>query len=198
MHGAGASPAELRATGDAVWTAAADFVEEYRAVLDALRAAHRDAADLLSEAAGILRTADSATLGPLSPLRVVLIDDAQELTRGGIGVVQALLDRGIAVHAFGDPDISSGAFRGASPELFAQLAGALTTVHVLDGAHRQRPLLTALTRTVTQAIGVSGRVEHRRAPAPTAGTTARRSRPSSRRRPTRSSTASRESCATGI
>ncbi|MCT1364448.1 MULTISPECIES: ATP-dependent helicase [unclassified Microbacterium] len=165
----GASPAELRATGDAVWTAAADFVEEYRAVLDALRAAHRDAADLLSEAAGILRTADSATLGPLSPLRVVLIDDAQELTRGGIGVVQALLDRGIAVHAFGDPDISSGAFRGASPELFAQLAGALTTVHVLDGAHRQRPLLTALTRTVTQAIGVSGRVEHRRAPAPTAG-----------------------------
>lgn len=164
----GASPAELRATGDAVWTAAADFVEEYRTVLDALRSAHRDAADLLGEAAGILRTADAATLGALAPLRVVLIDDAQELTRGGIGVVRALLDRGIAVQAFGDPDISSGAFRGASPELFAQLTGALGAVHVLDGAHRQRPLLTALTRTVTQAIGVSGRVEHRRAPAPAA------------------------------
>ena len=164
----GASPAELRATGDAVWTAAADFVEEYRAVLDALRAAHRDTADLLSEAAGILRTADGATLGPLAPLRVVLIDDAQELTRGGIGVVRALRERGVAVQAFGDPDISSGAFRGASPELFAQLTGALGTVHVLDGAHRQRPLLTALTRTVTQAIGASGRVEHRRAPAPAA------------------------------
>ncbi|MFE7066784.1 ATP-dependent helicase [Microbacterium sp. NPDC057658] len=164
----GASPAELRATGDAVWTAAADFVEEYRAVLDALRAAHRDTADLLSEAAGILRTADGATLGPLAPLRVVLIDDAQELTRGGVGVVRALRERGVAVQAFGDPDISSGAFRGASPELFAQLTGALGTVHVLDGAHRQRPLLTALTRTVTQAIGASGRVEHRRAPAPAA------------------------------
>lgn len=164
----GATPAELRATGDAVWTAAADFVEEYRTVLDALRSAHRDAADLLGEAAGILRTADAATLGALAPLRVVLIDDAQELTRGGIGVVRALLDRGIAVQAFGDPDISSGAFRGASPELFAQLTGALGAVHVLDGAHRQRPLLTALTRTVTQAIGVSGRVEHRRAPAPAA------------------------------
>lgn len=164
----GASPAELRATGDAVWTAAADFVEEYRTVLDALRSAHRDAADLLGEAAGILRTADAATLGALAPLRVVLIDDAQELTRGGIGVVRALLGRGIAVQAFGDPDISSGAFRGASPELFAQLTGALGAVHVLDGAHRQRPLLTALTRTVTQAIGASGRVEHRRAPAPAA------------------------------
>ena len=165
----GASPDELRATGDAVWSAAADFVEEYRSVLDALRAAHRDAADLLGEAAAILRTADSAALGPLAPLRVVLIDDAQALTRGGIGVVRALLDRGIAVQAIGDPDISSGAFRGASPELFAQLAGALGAVHVLDGAHRQRPLLTALTRTVTQAIGVSGRVEHRRAPVPIAG-----------------------------
>ncbi|MBP3977927.1 ATP-dependent DNA helicase [Microbacterium sp. BLY] len=162
----GASADELRATGDAVWAAAADFMEEYRSVLDALRAAHRDAADLLSEAAGILRAADAPTLGALAPLRVVLIDDAQELTRGGIGVVRALRERGIAVQAFGDPDISSGAFRGASPELFAQLAGALDAVHVLDGAHRQHPLLTTLTRTVTQAIGVSGRVEHRRAPVP--------------------------------
>ena len=162
----GASADELRATGDAVWAAAAEFMEEYRSVLDALRAAHRDAADLLSEAAGILRAADAPTLGALAPLRVVLIDDAQELTRGGIGVVRALRERGIAVQAFGDPDISSGAFRGASPELFAQLAGALDAVHVLDGAHRQRPLLTTLTRTVTQAIGVSGRVEHRRAPVP--------------------------------
>lgn len=162
----GARPDELRATGDEVWTAAAEFLLDYRAVLDALRSAHRDAADLLSEASALLHTADAATLGPLAPLRVVLIDDAQELTRGGISLVRALRSRGIAVLAFGDPDISSGAFRGASPELFAQLAGALGEVHVLDHPHRQNPALTSLTRTVTQAIGVSGRVDHRRAPAP--------------------------------
>lgn len=162
----GVHPDELRASGDEVWAATADFLVEYRTVLDALRSAHRDAADLLSEASTILRGADAATLGPLAPLSVVLIDDAQELTRGGIAMVRGLRDRGIAVLAFGDPDISSGSFRGASPELFAQLAGALGEVHVLDGAHRQRPALTALTRTVTQAIGVSGRVEHRRAPVP--------------------------------
>lgn len=162
----GVHPDELRDSGNEVWAATAEFLVEYRAVLDALRAAHRDAADLLSEASTILQAADAATLGPLAPLRVVLIDDAQELTRGGIAVVRALRSRGIAVLAFGDPDISSGSFRGASPELFAQLAGALGEVHVLDGAHRQRPALTALTRTVTQAIGVSGRVEHRRAPVP--------------------------------
>ncbi|MCK2036287.1 ATP-dependent helicase [Microbacterium sp. SSW1-49] len=165
----GARPGELRDAGDPVWAAAAEFLEEYRSVLDALRSAHRDAADLLSEASAILEVADPATLGPLAPLRVVLIDDAQELTRGGIAVVRALRARGVAVHAFGDPDISSGAFRGASPELFAQLAGALGEVHVLDEPHRQKPALTTLTRTITQAIGVSGRVEHRRAPCPVEG-----------------------------
>jgi superfamily I DNA/RNA helicase len=164
----GAGPDELRAAGEPAWAAVAEFLVEYRGVLDAARSAHRDAADLVAEAGAILHTADAATLGPLAALRVVLIDDAQELTRGGVALVQALQARGIAVLAFGDPDISSGAFRGASPELFAQLAGALGTVHVLDGPHRQAPALTALTRTVTQAIGVSGRVEHRRAPVPVA------------------------------
>ena len=162
----GVHPDELRGSGNPVWAAAAEFLVEYRTVLDRMRSAHRDAADLLSEAEAILYTADPATLGPLAPLRVVLIDDAQELTRGGIGIVRALRSRGIAVLAFGDPDISSGAFRGATPELFAQLAGALGEVHVLDGPHRQKPALTHLTRTVTQAIGVSGRVDHRRAPLP--------------------------------
>lgn len=162
----GARPDELRASGDPAWSAVADFMVEYRSVLDLARAAHRDTADLLTEACAILQRADSATLGPLASLRVVLIDDAQELTRGGIDVVRALRSRGTAVLAFGDPDISSGAFRGATPELFAQLAAALGDVHVLDGPHRQVPALTALTRTVTQAIGASGRVDHRRAPLP--------------------------------
>ncbi|WP_067198358.1 ATP-dependent helicase [Microbacterium sp. XT11] len=160
----GAGIEELRAAGDPAWSAAADFIVEYRSVLDAARAAHRDTADLLAEAREILLTADAAVLGPLARLRVVMIDDAQELTRGGIAVVEALQQRGVAVLAFGDPDISSGAFRGASPELFARLAGVLGDVHVLDTPHRQEPGLTALTRTVIQAIGVSGRVEHRRAP----------------------------------
>ena len=162
----GARPDELREAGDAAWSAVADFLVEYRAVLDLARASHRDAADLLAEACAILQLAEPAALGPLADLKAVLIDDAQELTRGGIAVVKALRARGVAVLAFGDPDISSGAFRGASPELFAQLATALGEVHVLDAPHRQAPALTALTRTVTQAIGAAGRVDHRRAPTP--------------------------------
>lgn len=162
----GVSPEELRESDRDAWRAVADFIIEYRGVLDQFRSAHRDAADLLSEAAALLRTADTPSLGALGELRTVLIDDAQELTSGGIAIVQALRDRGIAVLAFGDPDISSGAFRGASPELFARLAAVLGDLFVLDEPHRQTPALTDLTRRVTQAIGVAGRVEHRRAPAP--------------------------------
>lgn len=162
----GVQPHELQASERPVWRAVGTFIDEYHAVLAGMRTAYRDAADLLSEAAAILREADATVLGPLAPLRVVLIDDAQEITRGGITMVRALRARGIAVLAFGDPDISSGAFRGASPQLFHELSGILERVFVLDTPHRQKPALTDLTRTVTQAIGVAGRVEHRRAPGP--------------------------------
>lgn len=160
----GVLPEQLAASDRESWRSAGSFLTEYRAVLGGMRSAHRDVPDLLSEASAILRDADAATLGPLASLRVVLIDDAQELTRGGVTLVRALRARGIAVLAFGDPDISSGAFRGASPQLFHELASVLQQVFVLDEPHRQVPALTALTRSITQAIGAAGRVEHRRAP----------------------------------
>lgn len=160
----GVAPGELEHSGREVWQAAADFLDEYRDVMGGMRVAHRDIPELLGEATGILATADAASLGPLASLRTVLIDDAQELTRGGVRLVRALRQRGVAVLAFGDPDISSGAFRGASPQLFADLAQVLGDVRVLDAAHRQSAVLTSLTRMVTQAIGAAGRVDHRRAP----------------------------------
>lgn len=148
------------------WGAIASFLADYRAVLAHMRSAHRESAELISEAAHIVRAASTqgSELGGLGRLRVVLVDDAQELTRGGIDLLRALRSRGVAVLAFGDPDISSGSFRGATPQLFAELAAELVTVHVLDGAHRQSAALLHTTRSLTQAIGVSGRVEHRRAP----------------------------------
>ncbi|MBV0894530.1 ATP-dependent DNA helicase [Microbacterium sp. NC79] len=148
------------------WGAIASFLADYRAVLSHMRSAHRESAELISEAAQIVRDAspEGGELGALGRLRVVLVDDAQELTRGGLDLLRALRGRGVAVLAFGDPDISSGSFRGATPQLFADLAAELVTVHVLTGAHRQSDALQHVTRSLTQAIGVSGRVEHRRPP----------------------------------
>ncbi|MEZ3159741.1 ATP-dependent DNA helicase [Microbacterium sp. BWT-B31] len=152
------------ATGRDTWMAAAAFFEDYRYALARMRGAHRDPAELVHEAAGILASAGEGSIGAAGQLRVLLVDDAQELTRGGVALLEAARERGIAVVAFGDPDIGSGAFRGAGPELFERIVRVLGPIHVLGGAHRASPALTRLTRTVTASIGASGRVDHRRAP----------------------------------
>ena len=160
----GVGAAELASLDVPAWTSVARFMRDYRNVLDGMRSPHREVAELYGEAAAALR--GGAVIAGLERLRIVLIDDAQELTRGGVAVAEALRARGIAVLAFGDPDIGSGAFRGATPELFLRLSSSLGEQHVLDGAHRAAPALVHLTRDVTQAIGVAGVVAHRRAPGP--------------------------------
>ncbi len=82
-----------------------------------MRGAHRDAADLAREAVAVLDEArvERGLLGRFSALRCILVDDAQELTAGGIDLLRACRGLGIGVVAFGDPDVGSGAFRGATP-----------------------------------------------------------------------------------
>jgi superfamily I DNA/RNA helicase len=155
--------------GEAGWAAAASFLREYRDALAQMSTRARDAADLLREAATVLLSTPGGAegerlLGTAGRLRAIVVDDGQELTRGGLDIVAALRDRGVAVIAFGDPDIASGAFRGASPELFAELCDLLGTASVLDAPHRAGAGLTRLTRVVTASIGAAGRVDHRRAP----------------------------------
>lgn len=171
----GVAAPELAALGQsldrAAWPAVASFMVEYRDVLARVRTDHRGAADLVAEAAALLRDAPAGAtgadvLGPVARLRCVLVDDAQELTAGHQDFILALRARGIAVLAFGDPDIGSGAFRGITPELFARTAAQLGAVHVLDEDHRSTPAIARLARFATQGIGAGGRVDHRRDPGP--------------------------------
>ncbi|WP_243074588.1 UrvD/REP family ATP-dependent DNA helicase [Microbacterium sp. SS28] len=169
------APEALAGAGEAydrpAWTAAASFLREYRDVLGSMRSAHRDPAELVHEAAGLLAGAargdkGEQRLGAAADLRVVLLDDAQELTPGGVGLVRAFRARGVAVMAFGDPDIGSGAFRGASASLFRELGDLLGETWVLDTPHRATASLTRLARTVTESIGAGGTIVHRRPPGP--------------------------------
>lgn len=168
----GLSPDRLAQLADEhdlpAWRALASFTREYDDVRAAMRGAHRDAAGLVREAVGLART-----LPPGDPawqvagrLRVLLVDDAQELTLGGIELLEACRARGIAVLAFGDPDISAGAFRGATPENFARLA-AQVPVHVLPTVHRGTPAQQELAAQLTSRIGAAGIVAHRRPPSGT-------------------------------
>lgn len=156
--------------GVPVWAAVGSFAAEYRAVRAEMRGAHRDAADLAREAVAVLHEAagERELLGRFASLRCILVDDAQELTAGGIDLLQACRARGIGVVAFGDPDVGSGAFRGASPENFARLAADLGTMAALGSPHRGTAEQIDLVRTVSARIGAAGVVAHRRPPSGTA------------------------------
>lgn len=148
-----------------VWASLASFAAEYHAVRADMRGAHRDAAGLVREAVGLARTlpADGPEWALVSRLRAVLVDDAQELTLGGVELLEALRARGVAVLAFGDPDVASGSFRGARPENFARLAAG-GPVHVLGAAHRGTPVQRDLAARLAARVGAAGMVAHRRAP----------------------------------
>ena len=160
----GVESARLRelaaASGTAVWETMAGFLDEYLQVRADMRGAHRDAAGLVREAVGVLRTAAPGT-GITDRVGVILVDDAQELTLGGVELLEACRQRGIAVVAFGDPDVGSGSFRGATPENFARLANSLGSVRALTTRHRGTPWQSELVRQVTQRIGAVGVVSHR-------------------------------------
>ncbi|KAA9110265.1 ATP-dependent DNA helicase [Microbacterium rhizomatis] len=167
----GIEPARLaelgREQGVDAWLSLASFFTEYLRVRADMRGAHRDAAGLVREAVGILRTAPrgaASELGAAGRIEVILIDDAQELTLGGVELIEACAARGLAVMAFGDPDVGSGVFRGATPENFARIARRLGDPLVLATAHRGTRGQIDLVRTITQRIGAVGVVAHRRPP----------------------------------
>jgi superfamily I DNA/RNA helicase len=158
----GVSREELAGLAGGAWKPIAELTEEYGAVLNRMSTNAMGAAELVGAARRAL--AERQELPGIDRLRVVLVDDAQELTLGGVGLVEALRARGVAVLAAGDPDIASGAFRGITPDLFGALVRALGEVHVLRGQHRSSDEIEWIVRRTTQAIGAGGLVDHRQAP----------------------------------
>ncbi|WP_374974746.1 ATP-dependent helicase [Microbacterium trichothecenolyticum] len=160
----GIEPRRLRELGERhelpAWVALSSFFGEYLQVRDGMRGAHRDAAGLVREAVGLVRAAPAGSPA-IDRVRVVLVDDAQELTLGGVELLEAVRARGAAVLAFGDPDVGSGSFRGATPENFARLAASLGAVHVLSVGHRGTAWQRELVGRVTERIGAVGVVAHR-------------------------------------
>ncbi|MEV8266159.1 ATP-dependent DNA helicase [Microbacterium sp. NPDC076911] len=160
----GIDPQRLRALGEAsdrpVWVSLGSFFGEYLQVRSDMRGAHRDAAGLVREAVHVLRTAGPG-IEAIDRLQVIVIDDAQELTLGGVELIAAARERGIAVVAFGDPDVGSGTFRGATPANFAQLTGLLGQLFVLSDVHRGGKWNNDVVRRITQRIGAVGVVAHR-------------------------------------
>jgi superfamily I DNA/RNA helicase/RecB family exonuclease len=165
----GVSPDRLRELGRVhgrpAWVAAAEFIEGYLTVISASRPSHLDAAEIAQFAVAAI---GSAAPGERTQrLRLVIVDDLQEATESTLAILRALAARGIAVLAFGDPDVAANAFRGGEPDALGRLGTVLGIPDiaslVLATAHRQGPDLRAFTATVTERIGTAAAGAQRKA-----------------------------------
>ncbi len=164
----GIHPSRLRelafTVNEPAWAAAADFIDEYTEVVEQSHGQQFDAAELAAYAARIVSDAPagqaaSATLGTLAGLRLIVIDDVQDASAGAISLLRAFAARGCAIVAFGDPDVATGAFRGAQADVMGELSERLGGESVralrLDTVHRGGPALRALVQSITGHIGAA-------------------------------------------
>ncbi|MEV4440124.1 ATP-dependent DNA helicase [Streptomyces sp. NPDC049577] len=140
-------------TGRRDWGAAAAFLAEYldvldmRGVLDYAELVHR--AVLLAE-----RTAELA-----ARYDAVYVDEYQDTDPAQVRLLRALAGGGRTLVAFGDPDQSIYAFRGADvngildfPHTFARADGSAAPVRVLTVSRRSGDRLLAATRLLARRM----------------------------------------------
>ena len=167
---AGLGPDDLadlgRRAGRPEWVQAARSFREYEQVM-ALRStpadqgARYDPAAVVSAAADALRDwpVTAADAGPRWSL--ILVDDAQDVTRATIDLLDVAASRGSRVILLGNADESVQGYRGAVPSFLADAPapaprGWGAALLRLGGSHRQPPPLGAFGALVAERIGVSG------------------------------------------
>ncbi|MEP6478332.1 MAG: ATP-dependent DNA helicase [Rhodoglobus sp.] len=154
------SPARLRQLGRSTdrpeWVAAADFIDEYLQFASFVRESQLDAAELARFAVAAIGSEDPGER--VAALRLVVIDDLQEATESTLAILRALAARGVAIVAFGDPDVAANAFRGGEPDALGRLASVLgvpATTLTLSTSHRQGEGLRGFTAAITGRIGAA-------------------------------------------
>ncbi|GAA2515564.1 UvrD-helicase domain-containing protein [Streptomyces gobitricini] len=135
-------------TGRRDWSAAAAFLAEYLDVLDMQGVL--DYAELVHRA---VLLAEEATLPDYD---AVFVDEYQDTDPAQVRLLRALAGGGRTLYAFGDPDQSIYAFRGADvngildfPGTFRRADGAPSPVAVLTTSRRSGAALLSATRLLT-------------------------------------------------
>ena len=165
----GVSPVALAALGRKhgrdEWVAASHFITVYDAVKGSYRERHFDSTELIREAATIIANGQKLSI---DGLRLVIVDDAQESTESTVTLLRALVGRGVAVIALGDPDVTTGGFRGAQPELLGRLGAAIgrpVTTLYLSNVHRHGEQVRAVVSAISGRIGSAAAGQQRQAEA---------------------------------
>ncbi|WP_156109719.1 ATP-dependent helicase, partial [Cryobacterium sp. MLB-32] len=191
----GITPDELarlgRTTERPEWVAAADFIREYADVKDQTRAGQYDSTELARYAAAVVARAPSGlagaeVLGTLAGIRLIVLDDAQEVTQATLGLLAQFVARGVSVIAFGDPDITTGSFHGAHPDALGRLGAYLNPVPgsrpeadrvrvgpalILSTVYRHGAAIRAVVREITHRIGTAAAGTQRAAASAAGGAT---------------------------
>ncbi|MDI3407738.1 ATP-dependent DNA helicase [Streptomyces sp. B-S-A6] len=145
-----------RRTGRPDWGAAAAFLAEYLDVLDAQGVL--DYAELVHRAVLLARQDDVADQ-LAARYDAVFVDEFQDTDPAQVRLLQALAGKGRTLVAFGDPDQSIYAFRGADvngildfPDAFRRADGGPAPVEVLTTSRRSGAALLDATRRITQRM----------------------------------------------
>ncbi|CAL9527980.1 ATP-dependent helicase [Streptomyces sp. enrichment culture] len=135
-------------TGRRDWSAAAQFLAEYLDVLDMQ--------GVLDYAELVHRAVLLAERVALPAYDAVFVDEYQDTDPAQVRLLQALAGRGRTLYAFGDPDQSIYAFRGADvngildfPHTFRRPDGRPAPVAVLRTARRSAAAVLAASRLLT-------------------------------------------------
>ncbi|MET9906336.1 ATP-dependent DNA helicase [Streptomyces sp. NPDC006476] len=154
--GPGALDAFARRIGRPDWRAAAAFLAEYLDVLDMQGVL--DYAELVHRAVLLVRRPEVAER-LAAQYDAVLVDEYQDTDAAQVRLLHALAGGGRTLVAFGDPDQSIYAFRGADvngilefPETFPRADGRPAPVEVLRTSRRSGAALLAATRLLTQRM----------------------------------------------
>ncbi|NEB05704.1 ATP-dependent DNA helicase [Streptomyces sp. SID13726] len=138
------------------WRAAAAFLAEYLDVLDLQGVL--DYAELVHRAVLLARRPEVAAR-LAAQYDAVFVDEYQDTDPAQVRLLQALAGGGRTLVAYGDPDQSIYAFRGADvngildfPHAFPRADGRLAPVEVLRVSRRSGTELLAATRLVTQRM----------------------------------------------
>ncbi|TWP33761.1 ATP-dependent helicase [Leekyejoonella antrihumi] len=145
------------------WVAAAQVLNEYDQVTALSRPGAYDPAWILGAAADLLVSDDEALARLHSGTRLVVVDDAQELTHAAARLLRLVVGPAARVVLIADPDAAVQGFRGADPHLVMDLADEwqVADTQVLPTCYRAPERVRAACERVTSRIGAVAGAAHR-------------------------------------
>lgn len=164
----GVSPQELARRGlqqnRPEWVAAAQVMAEYDDVTALSRPGVYDPAWILVAAADLLEDDPEARQHAVRQLRLVLVDEAHELTPAAARLLSVLASGGVRVGLLGDPDAAVHTFRGADPRVvgtsWSEWVGSGPTL-LLSRSFTRPAAVAPVAAAVVGHIGILGGTDRR-------------------------------------